>query len=166
MLRGALAPVLARVGQLPNFFHQNFPPSSFSTSLVNIVVIARFIKMISITWTSGTNCVTRVLDCVHEYVRIASFISFCVSYYMTRDVALSTKMDGLNDQMDDQSLATKKRCVQFYIVCKAVFSRSNLKILHLAEKFYTTSGCHGFDKYEVCQGQRTGQMDDQTTCQM
>ena len=31
---------------------------------------------------------------------------------------------------------------------------------------YTTSGCHGCDKYEVCQGQHTGQMDDQTSCQM
>ena len=100
-VEGSLAPVLARVGQLPNFFHQNFPPSSFSTSLVNIVVIARFIKMI--TKISCTNSVARVLDCVHEYVRNASFISFCVSYYLTRDVALPTKMDGLNDQMDDQS---------------------------------------------------------------
>ena len=118
MLRGALAPVLARVGQLPNFFHQNFPPSSFSTSLVNIVVIARFIKMI--TKISCTNSVARVLDCVHEYVRNASFISFCVSYYLTRDVPLSTKMDDLNDQMDDQSLGTKL-CVKFYTVCKAVF---------------------------------------------
>ena len=33
---------------------------------------------------------------------------------------------------------------------KAVFSRSNWKILHSAKSFYTTSGCDGCDKYEVC----------------
>ena len=32
----------------------------------------------------------------------------------------------------------------------AVFLRSNWKILHLAEIVYTTSGCDGCDKYQVC----------------
>ena len=32
---------------------------------------------------------------------------------------------------------------------KAVFLRSNWKILHLAKSFYTTGGCDGCDKYEV-----------------
>ena len=32
-------------------------------------------------------------------------------------------------------------------------SRNNWKILHLTEFFYTTSGCDGCDKYQVCRHQ-------------
>ena len=41
--------------------------------------------------------------------------------------------------------------VKLHIVCniKQFFSRNHWKILHLADFFYTTSGCDGCDKYEV-----------------
>ena len=50
-------------------------------------------------------------------------------------------------------------CVKFHAVCKTThfvhaitkqfLLRTNWKILHLTEFFYTTSGCDGCDKYEV-----------------
>ena len=44
----------------------------------------------------------------------------------------------------------KAVCVKFDTVCKANFPCSNLTILHLAKFFYTTSGCDGCGKYQVC----------------
>ena len=44
-------------------------------------------------------------------------------------------------------------CVSNYTFCaisKQLLSRIHWKILHLTEYFYTTSGCDGCDKYEVC----------------
>ena len=42
--------------------------------------------------------------------------------------------------------------VKLHIVCniKQFLSRNHWKILHLTDFFYTTSGCDGCDKYEVC----------------
>ena len=53
----------------------------------------------------------------------------------------------------NKSCLATKMCVKFYTVhCKAVFSHSSWKFLHLARLFYTTSGCDGCDKYEVWSG--------------
>ena len=43
-------------------------------------------------------------------------------------------------------------CVKLHTLCniKAVSFTYPLEILHLTEYFYTTSGCDGCDKYEVC----------------
>ena len=45
-----------------------------------------------------------------------------------------------------ESCLSTKQSVKIY----TFFSRSNWKLLHLANSFYTASGCDGFDKYQVC----------------